>query len=59
MFLITKQNDTEVYNKVEYIADTRTDIAELPTSVAPGSTCLVAADTSVWILTPQRNWIEL
>lgn len=41
------------------VADTEADIAELPTDLEPGATCLVAEGSKVYILTPARQWVEI
>lgn len=60
MTTLIKQSGRDQYNKVEYVADSRGDIATLPVdNVLPGSTCLVTEDSSVWILSPSKEWVEL
>jgi hypothetical protein len=60
MFSIIKQNDNVSPYIIEYIADTPEDIKKLPTTIAnPGSTCLVASDSSVYILNNKREWVKL
>lgn len=60
MFTLTKQNGSEQYGKIEFVADDRSDIATLPLEdILPGSTCLVVEDSSVWILSPSKRWVEL
>lgn len=44
---------------VEIIADERTDMDTLSTKHAPGSSCLVTEDESIWILSPNKHWVEL
>ena len=60
MISIIKQNDNISPYIIEYIADTPDDIKRLSTTIAnPGSTCLVASDSSVYILNNQRKWVKL
>ena len=59
MFRIYKQNDNTQPYVTEYIADTDSDVAELPTDVYPGSTCIVADSTNVYILNTSKQWIKL
>jgi len=44
---------------VEMSVDTRAEIASLPTSYFPGSTCIVIEDSSVWMLGEDEIWHEL
>ena len=57
--LYVNDNDYPGYH-VEYIVDTRADMANVPTDkAAPGSSCLVTEDSSVWVLNTQRRWVEI
>ena len=51
-------NDYPGYH-VEIVVDSRDEIEEVPTTYAPGSSCLVTEDSSVWILNTQKEWIEI
>lgn len=53
-----QNSDDIVPNYVALVADKLTDIATLPTKIyAPGSTCLVIEDSSLWILsTEDKEW---
>ena len=54
------KNGVEIQSGVvEIVADARTDIDELETNYMPGSSCLVTADNSKWILSPSKEWTEL
>lgn len=59
MYSIKQQGDTVQTYVIEAVADTRADIANLPTTWAVGSTCLVIEDSSVWILGNDLIWHEL
>lgn len=59
MYSIKQQGDTVQTYVIEAVADTRADIASLPTTWAVGSTCLVIEDSSVWILGNDLIWHEL
>lgn len=59
MYSIKQQGDTVQTYVNEAVADTRADIASLPTTWAVGSTCLVIEDSSVWILGNDLIWHEL
>jgi hypothetical protein len=50
MHAIYKNSDQTAYSVVEIVANFLSDIPGLPTDYAPGSTCLVVEDGSVWIL---------
>ena len=59
MFRLYKQNDDTQAYVTEYVADTESDVADLPTDVYPGSTCIVAATASVYILNASKEWVKL
>lgn len=59
MYRLYKQNDDTQAYVTEFVADNDEDIASLPTTVYPGSTCIVAATASVYILNASREWIKL
>ena len=60
MYNIKQQGDTVQNGIIEYVADTREDIKEIPTNLGQqGSTCLVIEDSSVWILGSDKKWHEL
>ena len=44
---------------VEIIADTESDIANLPTDVGVGSDCICLENSSVWMLGNDNTWHEL
>ena len=47
------------YNVVELIIDTAAEIIDLPTNVAPGSTCFVIENSTVYMLNGNGEWKEL
>lgn len=59
MYNIMNQSGKTAYNLLELIADSREDIADLPTTCTPGSTCLVIEDSSVWVLGSSNEWKEI
>ena len=59
MFSVTKNSDTTQPYIVEITADTEADVAKLPTHYTPGSTCLVIAESKVYILNHNHEWVEL
>lgn len=60
MYNIIRSNDNTAPYVTEFVVDTESDVLDLPTkTVAPGSTCIVAENSSVYILSPQRIWVKL
>lgn len=59
MYRLYKQNDDIQAYVTEFVADTDDDIKDLPTSVYPGSTCIVAASSNVYILNASSQWVLL
>ena len=51
-----KTKDTTATAVVELIADTDADVTSLSTHYAPGSTCIVVASSSVYILDNTKTW---
>ncbi len=58
-YSIIKQNDNVSAYVTEFVVDTEADVANLPTNVAPGSNCVVAATGNVYILNTKKQWIKL
>lgn len=60
MYSVIKQNDNISAYVTEFIVDTEADIATLPTKdVFPGSTCIVAETSNVYILNSKKEWVKL
>jgi len=62
MISMYKQNDNIAAYVSDFICDTVADIANLPTSknsVYPGSTCLVAGTSEVYVLNANYQWVKL
>jgi len=59
MYKIYKNGDTTTAHVQEYVADTPADIAELPTDMEPGSTCLVISNSAVYMLGNDKQWHEI
>lgn len=59
MFSIMKENDRARYSLVEYVADTENDVNNLPTDCLPGSSCIVAETSNVYMLNNQGQWVLL
>lgn len=55
-FSSTKQGAIQAPYVVEYVADKESDIKNLPTHVAPGSTCIVVESSSVYMLNNNKEW---
>ena len=58
-YILSENGNKPTYGKVSYTADTVADVANLPTTDKPGSTCLVISNSSVYILNTQKVWVEL
>lgn len=54
-----QNSDNIVPYFVALTADARTDIDELPTEYAAGSTCLIIEDSSLWILGNDKKWHQI
>lgn len=62
MISMYKQNDNISAYVSEFVCDTEADIKDLPTDknkVYPGSTCLVASTSEVYILNASREWVKI
>ena len=58
-YTIIQQGDTVQNYILEVACDSRTDVTNLPTNWASGSTCIVIEDSSVWMLGNDKIWHEL
>lgn len=59
MYRLYKQNDDVAAYVSEFVADSASDIQNLPTNVYPGSTCLITSTSDVYILNAQKQWVKL
>lgn len=59
MFNIVKQSDRATTYVTEFVADEEADVTNLPTTVAPGSTCIVIETADVYMLNNKREWKKL
>jgi hypothetical protein len=59
MFNTIKQSDRTTAYVTEYVADTEADVANLPTTVTPGSTCIVIETGSVYMLNNSKEWKQI
>lgn len=57
MINIMKQNGKDAYGVTELIVDSNADVATLSTDYAPGSTCFVVEDSSLYMLNGNKAWI--
>lgn len=56
---LIRQGDTDQNNILEYCCDAESDIATLPTDDGAGSTCIVIANSSVWMLGNDKIWHKI
>lgn len=56
MYSIIRQGDTDQYDVISLVVDTEADVKDIPTNCAPGSSCLVLEDSSVYILGNDKKW---
>lgn len=59
MINMIKQGGDEIAYVKDFVADTIADIASLPTNCAPGSSCFVIENSSVWMLNGSNVWQEI
>ena len=59
MFKVYRNSDVTTAYVVEVVADYISDIETLPTNWAPGSSCIVTEDGSVWMLGNDETWHEI
>lgn len=53
------QGGNKQYNVVDLVVDTDADVADLPTNVAPGSTCFVVDTSKAYMFKISGEWKEL
>jgi hypothetical protein len=58
MYSFMAQNGIVSYGIIEVVVDFRSDIATLPKDCAPGSSCIVLEDFSIWLFNSKKQWIE-
>lgn len=56
---LTSNRNSVSYGVNSYVADTETDIKDLPVDIQPGSTCIVTNPTSVYMLNTKKEWVKL
>ena len=62
MYGITRENNERVYGLKQFVVDTESDIATLPTldsTLVPGSTAFVIATSDTYMLNNKRSWVKL
>lgn len=58
-YTIMSQNGNTQYGVTEYVVDQASDIASLPTDIAPGSVAIVTANSDVYMLNNSETWVKL
>lgn len=56
-YFLSENGNKPAYGKVSYVADTAADIANLPKTDKPGSTCFVIATSDVYMLNTKQKWV--
>lgn len=59
MINLTKFAGRTAYNVKEYTVDTESDIADLPTDIAPGSTAFVISTSATYMLNSNGSWNQV
>jgi hypothetical protein len=59
MFNIIKQGDHASAYVTEFVADEEADVTNLPTTVAPGSSCIVIETSDVYMFNNKKEWKKL
>lgn len=58
-YSITNQSGQSTYQVTEYVVNTESDVASVPTDVASGSTILVIETAKVYMLTVKDNGVRV
>ena len=58
-YTIIQQGDTVEPYVMEVMVDTEADVQNLPTEWKSGSSCLVLANSSVWMLGNDKKWHKI
>lgn len=62
MYGMTREHNERVYGLKQFVVDTESDIATLPTldpTLVPGSTAFVIATSNTYMLNNKRSWVKL
>lgn len=59
MFSLFSNSGKRAYFTHEYIVDTPSDIAQLPTDINPGSKAFVISNSTYYMMNHQRQWIKI
>lgn len=59
MYKVIKNGDNTSSAVAELVADTTSDITDLPTDLGAGSSCIVIENSSVWMLGNDKEWHQL
>lgn len=58
-YSLIKQDNDVAYNIREFMCDSPSDLVNLPTDAAPGSTCIVISSSTVYMLNTNKEWKEI
>ena len=58
-FAVASKNNTARYNLTKFVCNTENDIAEVPTTVAPGSTLFCIESSNTYMLNTNREWVKI
>ena len=58
-FAVASKNNTARYNLTQFVCDTENDIAEVPTTVAPGSTLFCIESSNTYMLNTKKEWVKI
>lgn len=56
--IIQQGNAVDTY-VLSLVVDSKSDVADLPTDIKTGSTCICLEDSSVWMLGNDKVWHEI
>ena len=62
MYGMTREHNERVYGLKQFVVDTESDVATLPTldpTLVPGSTAFVIATSNTYMLNNKRSWVKL
>lgn len=59
VFSLFSNSGKRAYFTHEYIVDTPSDIAQLPTDVNPGSKAFVISNSTYYMMNHQKQWIKV
>jgi len=59
MVNILAENGKKAYGIIEYICDTDSDVEDLATVAAAGSTAFVIENSKTYMLNGEKEWVEV